>query len=80
MTLVIPVFSEKDLEKGKKLLTELMDTYGDLIDEITVNDIGMLAYVKKLFDKKINLGRLFLKTKETHVSLIIMRELSHRIC
>ncbi len=61
MTLVIPVFSEKDLEKGKKLLTELMDTYGDLIDEITVNDIGMLAYVKKLFDKKINLGRLFFK-------------------
>lgn len=61
VTLVVPVFSEKDLKSGKARIHEILTVAGDIIDEVTVNDIGMLSYVHENFEKKINLGRLFFK-------------------
>jgi hypothetical protein len=58
-TLTLPIFSEKDLEAGKRKIAQICETCGACIDEITVNDIGMLAYVRGLARYRINLGRLF---------------------
>lgn len=60
MTLVIPVFSEKDLSTAKHKIAYFLNNY-KLMTEVTVNDYGMLNHIQKNFDKKINLGRLFFK-------------------
>ena len=62
VTLVVPVFTQKDLAAGKRAVTALADALGDRLDEITVNDIGMLQTVKALCPQlTVNLGRLFFK-------------------
>jgi len=61
LTLVIPTFSQKDLEKGKNKIKELNSYIGNEIDEITVNDYGMLSYIQLSYKVFINLGRLFMK-------------------
>lgn len=59
VTLTLPIFSQKDLNRAKIRIGELLEN--DEIDEVTVNDFGNLKYIKENFDKKINLGRLFFK-------------------
>lgn len=61
ITLVLPMFTEKDLTKGKEKIKELSALFGKEIDEITVNDYGMLAYIHQHYQVKINLGRLLFK-------------------
>lgn len=61
ITLVIPVFSQKDLNHGKEKIQQLLSRFNELVDEITVNDYGMLYHIRSSYDKKINLGRLFFK-------------------
>ena len=61
VTLVIPTFSEGDLESGKNKLGQIVQYGWDCIDEITVNDYGMLTYVKETHPLAINMGRLFMK-------------------
>ena len=61
VTLVIPIFSEKDIECGKKKTIEICQCLDGIIDEITVNDIGMLSWLNKQKGYHINLGRLFFK-------------------
>lgn len=60
-TLVVPVVSQRDLFAVCRLMDELLDSYGDVIDEITVNDVGMLAYCRECCGRALNLGRLFFK-------------------
>lgn len=60
-TLVVPVFSQKDLEAGCDRIDRLVHAYGDLIDEITVNDVGMLARCVHRYGRPVNVGRLFSK-------------------
>ena len=60
-TMVLPVFSEKDLQAGKQKITLFQSYFGECIDEVTVNDYGMLEYVSTNYNIKINLGRLFIK-------------------
>ena len=59
ITLVIPVFTEKYLIKGKDKIDELANSKE--IDEITVNDYGMLEYINEKYNIKINMGRIFFK-------------------
>lgn len=61
MTLVVPVFSQNTLDRGKKRILEICGSDKNVIDEITVNDLGMLSYASKCFNQKLNIGRLFLK-------------------
>ncbi len=61
VTLVLPTFSEGDLESGKRKIGQIIECCKDAIDEITVNDFGMLPYVKENYNKAVNLGRLFMK-------------------
>lgn len=60
-TLIVPVFSQRDLAAGCSLVERLVFSYGDLIDEITVNDVGMLAFCLERFGCALNAGRLFSK-------------------
>jgi len=60
LTLVLPIFSEKDLQKGKDKLDFVLKQLPK-IDEITVNDYGMLDYIQNNYNFKVNLGRLFFK-------------------
>ena len=61
--LVIPTFTQKNLERGKKHIASYEKYMGDIIDEIVVNDYGMLDYIYKMYNGKIklNMGRLFMK-------------------
>lgn len=61
LTLVIPTFSEGDLESAKKKIQQIIQIGTEQIDEITVNDFGMLSYIKEEYDQAINIGRLFMK-------------------
>ena len=61
ITLVIPIFSEKNLEKGKQKIQEYIHELKEVLDEVTVNDYGMLDYVTSHYNLKYNIGRLFMK-------------------
>jgi hypothetical protein len=60
MTLVIPIFSPDSLETGKDRIATLLEACAPCLDELTVNDYGMLASVQD-YPLAINLGRLFMK-------------------
>lgn len=60
-TLVVPVFSQNTLCKGKKRISEICECLEGVIDEVTVNDLGMLCHIKNLNKYRVNLGRLFFK-------------------
>lgn len=60
-TLVVPVFSQKDLADACRRIDELLSAYGDVVDEITVNDPGMVAYCLDRYGRPLNAGRLFSK-------------------
>lgn len=62
VTLVLPVFTQKHLLNGKKKLNNLIESYSGIIDEVTVNDYGMLQYVADTYPHiTLNMGRLFMK-------------------
>lgn len=60
-TLVVPVFSQKDLAAGRALLDELVRGNDDVVDELTVNDLGMLSRCFDRYGLPINAGRLLSK-------------------
>lgn len=59
LTLVIPVISEKDLSTAKGFISQIFRELP--IDEVTVNDVGMLSTIHEKHPININLGRLFFK-------------------
>lgn len=59
LTLVIPIFSEKDSALSKEKIKHICDELP--IDEVTVNDIGMLITIHSSYNFTVNLGRLFFK-------------------
>lgn len=61
ITLVIPTFSQGDLDHGKRKISHILELAKDHIDELTVNDYGMLDCLKKEYQKPLNIGRLFMK-------------------
>jgi hypothetical protein len=61
ITIVIPVFSQKDIAFGKNKIDSICTDSQGLIDEITVNDVGMLSWCQEKQKYGINLGRLFFK-------------------
>lgn len=61
LTLVIPVFSQSRLKEGKKKIDELLEAGGSYIDEVTVNDLGMMVYMNEKYKKRITIGRLLMK-------------------
>lgn len=62
VTLVIPIFTEKNLQKGKEKIRQLSLWGKDVIDEMTVNDFGMLGYIHDTYpETRLNIGRLLLK-------------------
>lgn len=60
-TLVLPVFSQKDLAAGKDRIAALLRRYGGDIDEITANDPGMVDFSFTHLDRPLNAGRLLMK-------------------
>lgn len=61
LTLVIPIIPQKDLNNVLKKIENYSEYFEDCMDEITVNDYGMLIYIHENFDVKLNMGRLFMK-------------------
>lgn len=61
MTLTVPVFTQKDLDTAKERIHQVLQEGEGVIDEITVNDVGMLRYLFSQYPHKLNLGRLFFK-------------------
>lgn len=62
LTLVIPIFSENDLYDAKMMIDKILTYEDHYIREVTVNDIGMLYYIRNHYKNiKVNMGRLFFK-------------------
>ncbi len=61
ITLTVPIFSQKDLSKGKDKILQLCHTWCGQIDEVTCNDVGMLEWLENNISQKINMGQLFFK-------------------
>ncbi len=61
ITLVIPTFSEKNLDRGKDKIDDMVSYLKEVLDEVTINDYGMLEYMAKQYKLKCNMGRLFMK-------------------
>jgi hypothetical protein len=61
LTLVLPLVTQKNLLLVKEQIQEVVLIIRDCLDEITVNDFGMLVYIHKNYKQNINLGRLFMK-------------------
>ncbi len=60
-TLVVPMFTQRYLEQGKQLIQKIVELSNGYLDEITVNDYGMMEYIHSNYKQRINLGRLFAK-------------------
>lgn len=58
MTLAVPTPTQATLDLVKGRVSSLIGMAGEALDEITVNDVGMLEYVSRSSDKAINIGRL----------------------
>lgn len=77
-TLVVPVFSQKDLAAGHVRIDEILRANADVVDEITVNDLGMLARCADRYGLPINAGRLFSKEpRDPRYSTLF--EVRHRV-
>lgn len=61
ITLVIPPLFESNLENGIDLAKYLIEESKSVIDEITINDWGMIQYFPGNFDVKLNMGRILQK-------------------
>ncbi len=57
-TLVLPIPTQSALASVKERLSLLANLMGDVLDEITVNDVGMLEYASREYPFAINAGRL----------------------
>lgn len=62
LTMVLPIFTEKNLERAKERIKIYVGELKEVLDEITVNDYGMLMYLHKNYPSlNLNMGRLFMK-------------------
>lgn len=62
LTMVLPIFTEKHLERAKEKIKAYINEFKGALDEVTVNDYGMLVYIHKHYSLlKLNMGRLFMK-------------------
>ncbi len=60
-TLVTPIINQKEIQFFIKQ-TSKFENFFDIIDEITINDFGMLYYIKEKYpNMKINFGRMLIK-------------------
>lgn len=60
-TLVVPIFTQRNLEEAKKRIQTVIESSSCYLDEITVNDFGMMEYIHNNYKMKLNLGRLLMK-------------------
>lgn len=58
-TLVVPIPSEGSFDAVVGRLDLLLEDHGGPIDEITCNDLGMLAWCTERCGRRLNAGRLF---------------------
>ena len=63
ITLVVPVLPERYVDGALKLISSLLTDWSDVVDELSVNDIPMLAFLRRSYPHvKICAGRLINKT------------------
>ena len=60
-TLVIPLAGQAFLERVDHRVEEVLDRFGDIYDEVVVNDVARFHDVQARFGKRVGLGRLFSK-------------------
>lgn len=61
LTLVVPTFTQKDIVMGKKKIKKLSQFFSSQMDEVTVNDYGMLKFIHDQYKVSLNIGRLLMK-------------------
>lgn len=63
ITLVLPDLAERHLDAALALVDEALSLHGDVVDEVSVGDIPLLAHLRKLYPHlQIAAGRLINKT------------------
>lgn len=61
LTLVVPILNQRNLSLGKEKIRKACRFFGEQLDEITINEYGLLGFIKNEIPCKLNLGRLLLK-------------------
>ena len=61
LSLVIPMASEKDLQRVKDRIDYVVELLSSHISSLVINDFGMLEYVSQRYSFPITLGRLLYK-------------------
>lgn len=67
VSLVVPIFAQHHLASGSELIQKMVNNYYGIINEIVVNDLGMLQHVYDIYKSKSNrikivAGRMLNKT------------------
>ena len=75
LTLVIPVFTEKDLISAKEKIDFILKELP--VDEVTVNDVGMLSALSLDYSIRLNLGRLFFKDERDIRAQYLYQKTTH---
>ena len=60
-TLVVPIAGQAFLDRVERRIESLLSDFGDLYDEVVVNDVAAFMWLVERTDKRIGLGRLFSK-------------------
>ena len=60
-TLVIPIIGQAFLEMAENRIEDVLERFGDVYDEVVVNDVATFMWLSGLTGKRLGLGRLFSK-------------------
>lgn len=81
ITLVVPVFPEHMLEKAVDVICSLCNENSDIIDELTVNDYGMLEMMSGKASISLNIGRLMVKySRDNRYQELLHRSYDNGFC
>lgn len=60
-TLVVPIIGQAFLDRAWARLNEVLERFDDVYDEVVVNDVASYLELASQTDKRVGLGRLFVK-------------------
>lgn len=60
-TLVVPIAGQAFLDQVEQRTLELCDLFGDVLDEVVVNDVAAFMWLSGRIGQRLGLGRLFSK-------------------
>ena len=76
-TLVVPIIGQAFLDRVEARVDDVLCRYGDVYDEVVVNDVAEFLAIADRYDKRVGLGRLFSKTPRDARYADMIERVSH---